>query len=119
MSFSDPAFTLSLLAHSILCAHNLYKNGNKRQHSKWLSDLCSGKKLGGIGMTEPNSGTDVLNMNTNYEVKGDDIILNGSKIYVTNAGVGDMFLVYGRDVNTMNDNSKRKNGISLFAVEKV
>lgn len=118
LSYSDPAFALSLLAHSVLCCHNLYKNGTKSQQSRWLSDLCNGKKIGGIGMTEPNSGTDVLNMCTNYEVKGKDVILNGSKIYVTNTGIGDIFLVYGRDITTMNNKNKRKDGISLFAVEK-
>lgn len=117
MSYSDPAIALSCIAHSILCAHNLNINGSIEQKKRWLPDLCNGNKVGGIAITEPRSGTDVLNMDTHYEKKNNEYILNGSKLYVTNTSYGDMFLVYGRDIKAFDDpSSKRK--ISLFMVEK-
>jgi len=101
LSAADPAFCLSYLAHSMLYVNNLYHNGNHEQKLKWLPDACSGKIIGGMGMSEPNSGTDVLGMTTNAKRDGTDFILNGGKFWITNGCVndkelGDQFLVYAR-----------------------
>ncbi len=59
LSYSDPAFCLSYLAHSMLFVNNLAVNGSKSQLEQYLPDVCSGKKIGGMCMSEPGAGTDV------------------------------------------------------------
>lgn len=101
LSAVDPAFCLSYLAHSLLFANNLYFNGNHEQRQKYLPGACSGELIGGMCMSEPASGTDVLAMKTNAKKEGDHYILNGQKMWITNGSVndtdlGDVFLVYAR-----------------------
>lgn len=102
LSAVDPAFCLSYLAHSLLFANNLYFNGNDEQCQRFLPAACSGDMIGGMCMSEPASGTDVLAMKTNAK-KGEDgqYTLNGQKMWITNGSVndtelGDVFLVYAR-----------------------
>mmetsp|Transcript_11547 Transcript_11547/g.22711 ORF Transcript_11547/g.22711 Transcript_11547/m.22711 type:complete len:419 (+) Transcript_11547:120-1376(+) len=114
LAASDPAFCLSYLAHSLLFVNNLTRNGSEEQKQKWLPDSCSGKIIGGMGMSEPNHGTDVLGLQTSATKDGDDYILKGSKMWITNGCVddntlGDIFLVYART---------GPRAISLFLVEK-
>eukprot|EP01138_Halocafeteria_seosinensis_P012944 gb/GECG01013222.1/.p1 GENE.gb/GECG01013222.1/~~gb/GECG01013222.1/.p1 ORF type:complete len:228 (+),score=19.35 gb/GECG01013222.1/:1-684(+) len=71
LSAVDPAFCLSYLAHSLLFANNLYQNGNDEQCKRFLPGACTGELIGGMCMSEPASGTDVLAMKTNAK-KGDD-----------------------------------------------
>jgi len=116
LSYSDPAFCLAYLAHSMLFVNNLTWNGNEEQKNKFLPDVCSGAKIGGMCMSEPGVGTDVLAMRTTAEKKGDEYVINGSKMWITNGAVsetetGDVFLVYARA-------SEKPNDISLFLVEK-
>jgi isovaleryl-CoA dehydrogenase len=118
MSAADPAFTLSYLAHSMLFVNNLDKNGSEEQKARYLPDACSGAKIGGMCMSEPSAGTDVLGMKTKAEKVGDKWVINGSKMWITNGAVndtdlGDTFLVYAR---TSNDPGY--NNWSLFIVEK-
>ena len=112
LSFSDPGLCLGYLAHSSLFVNNLYHNGNQAQKDKWLRPAISGEIIGGMGMSEANSGTDVLSMKTHAKVDGSGFILNGSKMWITNGcfddnTLGDIFLVY----------AKTDNGLSLFLVE--
>ena len=114
LSASDPAFCLSYLAHSLLFTNNLFFNGNEEQKKKYLPAACSGDVIGGMGMSEPGYGTDVLGMQTQAVRKGDEYILNGQKMWITNAAVddstlGDVFLIYART---------GEKAISLFIVEK-
>eukprot|EP01006_Ploeotia_vitrea_P054018 TRINITY_DN67838_c9_g12_i1.p1 TRINITY_DN67838_c9_g12~~TRINITY_DN67838_c9_g12_i1.p1 ORF type:complete len:406 (+),score=51.85 TRINITY_DN67838_c9_g12_i1:38-1255(+) len=115
LSRSDPAFCLSYLAHSCLFVNNLNVNGSQEQKAKYLPGVCDGSKIGGMCMTEPTVGTDVLGMKTHAEKDSDGSwILNGSKLWITNGAVsdtelGDVFLVYA---NT----GPRQ--LSLFIVEK-
>jgi len=114
LSASDPAFCLSYLAHSLLFTNNLARNGNEEQKQRFLPDACSGEIIGGMGMSEPNYGTDVLGMQTSARKDGDDYILNGAKFWITNGCVddntlGDVFLIYART---------GEKSISLFLVEK-
>ena len=108
------AMALSWVAHDNLCANNLYRNGSEAQRRKWLPDLCSGRKIGCLGLTEPGAGSDALgSMRTTARCEGDEWVLNGSKIYITNGPVADIILVYAKT-----DREKGAKGISAFVVEK-
>jgi isovaleryl-CoA dehydrogenase len=119
MSRMDPAFTLSYLAHSILFVNNLNQNGSEEQKAKYLPSACAGEKVGGMCMSEPGAGTDVLGMSTNatYDEARKGFVINGSKLWITNGTTdkdgetGDVFLVYART-------GPGKTDISLFLVEK-
>ncbi|KAL7550135.1 hypothetical protein ACHAWF_013378 [Thalassiosira exigua] len=103
LSYSDPALCLSYLAHSILFANNLAANGSEEQLARFLPGACDGSKIGGMCMSEPDAGTDVLGMRTGavYDPERDGYVLNGTKMWITNGTLtgketGDMFLVYAR-----------------------
>src|SRR5882762_237153 len=79
------AMALSWVAHDNLCANNIYRNGNEQQRRKCLPDLCAGRKIGALGLTEPGAGSDALgSMRTTARRDGDYYVLNGGKIYITN-----------------------------------
>lgn len=108
------AMALAWVAHDNLCANNIYRNGNDAQRRKYLPDLCSGRKIGALGLTEPGAGSDALgSMRTTARRDGDHYVLNGSKIYITNGPVADVLLVYAKT-----DKDKGAKGISAFIVEK-
>jgi isovaleryl-CoA dehydrogenase len=116
LSFSDPGLCLSALAHSVLFVHNLSHNGNDEQKKKWLPPTVAGDLIGGMAMSEPHVGTDVLGMKTTAVLSSDrkHWILNGQKMWITNGALsdtdlGDVFLVYAKTP---------VGGISLFVVEK-
>jgi isovaleryl-CoA dehydrogenase len=114
LSTSDPGFTLALLAHSILFAQNLAVNGNDEQRARILPKAVTGEWIGGLCMTEPSVGTDVLGMRTTATRQADHYVLSGSKTFITNGGVdertlGDVFIVYA---------ATAAGEISSFLVEK-
>ncbi len=114
LSTSDPGFALAILAHSILFAQNLAVNGNDEQRARILPKAVSGEWIGGLCMTEPGVGTDVLNLATKAIPDGDGYRLTGTKTFITNGGIdaetlGDVFIVYART-------GERE--ISSFLVEK-
>lgn len=100
-------------SHVDLCASNICRNGTPEQKQIFLPELASGKKLGGMAMTEPSAGSDVLAMTTRAVEAGDFFILNGTKTFITNGPVGDLFLVYAKT-----DPQAKGKGISAFVVEK-
>jgi butyryl-CoA dehydrogenase len=100
-------------AHTSLCASPIYEFGTEEQKQKYLVPLAKGEKLGAFGLTEPNAGTDAAGQQTNAVLDGDHYILNGSKIFITNAGYADIYIVMA-----MTDKSKGVKGISAFIVEK-
>lgn len=102
-----------LSAHTSLCASLIDQFGNKDQKERYLSDLATGKKLGAFGLTEPGAGTDAAGQQTVAVLDGDHYILNGSKIFITNGGVAETFIIFA-----MTDKSKGTKGISAFIVEK-
>ncbi|MCQ2969782.1 MAG: acyl-CoA dehydrogenase [Clostridium sp.] len=102
-----------LSAHTSLCASLINENGNAVQKERYLRDLCTGNKLGAFALTEPGAGTDAAGQQTTAILDGDNYILNGSKIFITNGGVADTFIVFA-----MTDKSKGTKGISAFIVEK-
>jgi isovaleryl-CoA dehydrogenase len=114
LSTSDPGFGLAVLAHSFLFCHNLSVNGNDEQCRRLLPKAASGEWIGGMCMTEPEVGTDVLGMRTRAVAHGDAFVIDGVKTFITNGGVdektlGDVFIVYAKT----GDRS-----LSAFLVEK-
>ena len=100
-------------AHTSLCCAPIYENGTEEQKKKYLPDLLAGKKFGAFGLTEPGAGTDASGQRTTAVLDGDEYVLNGSKIFITNAGFADVFVVIA-----MTDRSKGNHGISAFIVER-
>lgn len=89
-------------AHTSLCIWPIFNYGTDAQKDKYLPDLCSGRKLGGFGLTEPNAGSDAAGQQTRAVDMGDHWLINGSKIFITNGGVAETFVVMG-----MTDKSKK------------
>ncbi len=100
-------------AHSSLCCWPIAEYGTEEQKQKYLTKLASGEWLGAFGLTEPGAGTDSAMQKTVAEDKGDHWVLNGSKIFITNAGFAQVFIVMA-----MTDKSLGNKGISAFIVEK-
>lgn len=103
--------TLSYLAHSILCVNNLNENASEAQKRKYLPKLVSGEWIGGMGMTEPGAGSDALGLATRAEKRGGKYVLTGTKTFITNGPVGDVFVIYAKT-------GTGKKDISTFIVEK-
>jgi butyryl-CoA dehydrogenase len=96
-----------------LCAYPIYCFGTEEQRKQYLPDLCSGKKLGAIGITEPNAGSDPASMETTAVDKGDHWVLNGTKAWITNGQAAETFVVFA-----YTDPEQRHKGMSAFIVEK-
>lgn len=102
-----------LSAHTSLCATPIDMFGTEEQKQKYLVPLAKGEKIGAFGLTEPNAGTDAAGQQTTAVLDGDHYVLNGSKIFITNGGVADVFIIFA-----MTDKSQGTRGISAFIVEK-
>ena len=111
MGAVDASTTLSYLAHSILCVNQIGANGSAEQKKKFLPKLISGEWIGGMGMSEPDYGSDALGMKTKAMRQGDHYLLNGTKTWITNGPVGELFYCYART------GDKRKD-ISTFVIER-
>ncbi len=100
-------------AHTSLGSTPIYLFGTEEQKKKYLTPLASGQKLGAFGLTEPGAGTDASGQKTTAVLEGDHYVLNGTKVFITNAGPADIYIVMA-----MTDKSKGNHGISAFIVEK-
>lgn len=100
-------------AHTSLCIAPILENGTPAQKEQYLPSLAKGEKIGAFGLTEPNAGTDAAGQQTIAVLDGDNYILNGSKIFITNAGYADVYIIFA-----MTDRSKGLKGITAFIVEK-
>jgi len=100
-------------AHTSLCCDPIMKYGTNAQKARYLPALAAGKSIGAFGLTEPGAGTDASGQQTKAVLAEDYYILNGSKIFITNAGPADIYVVFA-----MTDKSKGIKGISAFIVEK-
>ncbi|MGE5708188.1 MAG: acyl-CoA dehydrogenase [Bacteroidota bacterium] len=100
-------------AHTSLCAAPIYEWGTEEQKQAFLVPLAKGEKLGAFALTEPNAGTDAGSQQTIATLDGDEYVLNGSKIFITNAIYADTYVVMA-----MTDKSKGTRGISAFIVPK-
>jgi isovaleryl-CoA dehydrogenase len=108
LSYSDPGFALGYLAHALLFINNFYYAGNAEQHRRFLPRALSGELIGAMGMTEPSVGTDVLGMHTVARKRGDRYVINGRKIFITNAPEAGVFCFY----------AKLDDRITTFVVER-
>ena len=100
-------------AHTSLGCWPIYRYGTEEQKQKYLVPLAKGEKLGAFGLTEPNAGTDAAGQQTVAILDGDKYILNGTKIFITNGGQADVYIIFA-----MTDRTKGTRGISAFIVEK-
>ena len=100
-------------AHTSLCCWPILKFGTEEQKQKYLVPLARGEKLGAFALTEPSAGTDASMQKSTAVLDGDSYILNGSKIFITNAGAADVFIVFA-----MTDKEQGTRGISAFIVER-
>jgi len=113
VSRASASVGLSYGAHSNLCINQLSRNGTDAQKRRYLPDLISGAHVGGLAMSEPGSGSDVVSMRTRAERRGDRYVLNGSKMWITNGTVAETLVVYAKT-----DPDAGSRGITAFIVEK-
>ncbi len=99
-------------AHTSLCMAPIMEHGTEEQKMKYLPKLASGEWIGAFGLTEPNAGTDAAGQQTTAVLDGDEWVLNGNKIFITNAGPAHVYIVIA-----MTDKSMKTKGISAFIVE--
>lgn len=110
---ADDGVGITLSASVSLCAWPIYAFGTEDQKQKFLVPLATGEKLGAFGLTEPNAGTDAGSQQTVAMKDGDHYIINGSKIFITNAGEAETYIVFA-----MTDKTKGMRGITAFIMEK-
>ncbi|WP_448384349.1 acyl-CoA dehydrogenase family protein [Desulfosoma sp.] len=113
MSRICPGLAMTYAAHSNLCMNNIHKNANEKLKEKYLPPMVRGEKIGALGLTEPNAGSDAMSLRTRAERKGDKYILNGTKMFITNGPIADVMLVYAKTAP-----ERGAKGISAFIVEK-
>lgn len=113
LSKVDDAVAAGYASSISLCAWPIWKFGTEEQKKKYLTPLAEGTKLGAFGLTEPNAGSDAARQQSMAVRKGDHYILNGSKIFITNGGEADIYVVFA-----MTDKTKGTKGISAFILEK-
>lgn len=113
LSKVDDGIGVTLSATVSLCAWPIYAYGTEEQKQKYLRPLLEGKHIGAFGLTEPNAGTDAGAQQSVAVLNGDHYILNGSKIFITNGGEAETYVIFA-----MTDKSKGMRGISAFILEK-
>lgn len=104
---------VTLSAHVSLASWPIYKFGTEEQKQKYLRPLAEGKKIGAYGLTEPGSGSDAAAMKTTAVRQGDHYLLNGNKIFITNGGEAEIYIVFA-----VTDPAKKHKGVSAFILEK-
>lgn len=113
ISRASASVGLSYGAHSNLCMNQLRRWGSEQQKKRFLPNLCSGEFLGALAMSESGAGSDVMGMRTTANREGDHYVLNGTKMWITNAPEADMVIVYAKT-----DPAAGSKGVSAFLVEK-
>ncbi len=107
-----------LSAHTSLCVAPIFEYGTEEQKQKYLPKLCSGEWLGSFGLTEPGAGTDAQGQQTTAVDAGDHWVLNGSKIFITNAGYSDVFIIIAITGEVTDRRGRKQKEISAFIVER-
>lgn len=105
---------VTLSAHLSLCANPIYLFGTEEQKEQFLVPLARGEKLGAFGLTEPSAGSDAGGTKTTAVRDGDEWIVNGTKIFITNAGDAETYVIFART----DKEAQKHHGISAFIVEK-
>ena len=110
---ASASVSLSYGAHSNLCVNQIKLNGTDAQRAKYLPDLCSGRAVGALAMSEEGAGSDVVSMKLRAEKRGDGYVLNGNKYWITNAPDADTLVVYAKT-----DPDAGSKGITAFIIER-
>ena len=107
-------------AHTSLCCAPIFENGTEEQKQKYLPKLCSGEWIGAFGLTEPGAGTDAQGQQTTavLDESGENYILNGSKIFITNAGYAHVFVVMAITGTRTDKRGRTSKEITAFIVER-
>lgn len=104
-------------AHTSLCCDPILTYGTEEQKQKYLPDLASGRKIGAFGLTEPGAGTDAQGQQTKAVLEGDEWVLNGSKIFITNGKEADVYVIFAI-TGMIEKRGRMTKEISAFIVEK-
>jgi isovaleryl-CoA dehydrogenase len=113
ISRASASVGLSYGAHSNLCVNQIYLNGSPEQKQKYLPKLISGDYVGALAMSESNSGSDVVSMQLQARLEGNNYILDGTKMWITNGPDADVLVVYAKT-----DKHAASKGITAFLIEK-
>jgi isovaleryl-CoA dehydrogenase len=113
VSRASASVGLSYGAHSNLCVNQIRRNGSEEQKRRYLPKLISGEHVGSLAMSEAGSGSDVVSMSTRAERRGSCFVLNGTKMWITNAPASEVFVVYAKT-----DPAAGPRGITAFIIEK-
>ena len=113
LSRASASVGLSYGAHSNLCVNQIFRQGTAAQKKKYLPDLVSGKAIGALAMSEHNAGSDVVSLQLKAEQNGDEYVLNGSKMWITNGPDANTYVIYART-----DARAGPKGITAFIVER-
>jgi butyryl-CoA dehydrogenase len=105
---------VTLSAHTSLAGWPLYKFGTEEQKQAFLRPMAKGKKIGAYGLTEPSSGSDAAGMKTTAKLDSDRYVINGSKIFITNGGEAEIYIVFA----VTDPEAPKHKGITAFIVEK-
>jgi acyl-CoA dehydrogenase len=107
-------FSITVLVHTDLATPYVLQFGTEDQKARWLPAMASGELLTAIGVTEPDAGSDVAAIRTTARRDGEDFVLNGTKMFITNGGIADLVFIAAKTDST----AKGSRGISIFAVER-
>jgi isovaleryl-CoA dehydrogenase len=113
ISRASASVGLSYAAHSNLCLNQIRLNGTESQKQQYLPALCSGEHVGALAMSEPSAGSDVVSMRLRAERQGEDFVLNGNKMWITNGPDANVYVIYART-----DPEAGSKGITAFIVER-
>jgi len=113
ISRASASVGLSYGAHSNLCVNQIHRNGTEEQKTQYLPKLISGEHVGALAMSEPGAGSDVVSMQLHAKLDGEDYVLNGNKMWITNGPDADVLVVYAKT-----DPDAGSRGITAFLVEK-
>ncbi|MEH6957741.1 acyl-CoA dehydrogenase [Neobacillus drentensis] len=112
LSRVDASIGVTLSAHTSLGGWPVYKFGTEEQKQQYLRPMAQGEKIGAYALTEPGSGSDAGAMRTTARLEGDHYVLNGSKIFITNGGYADIYIVFA-----LTDPAQKTKGATAFIVE--
>jgi alkylation response protein AidB-like acyl-CoA dehydrogenase len=113
LSRVDGSIGLIVASHTSLCSNHIYTAGTEAQRDRFLKPLARGENLGAWGLTEPNAGSDASGTQTSAVLDGEAWVLNGSKIFITQGSVADVYVIMAAT-----DKSQKQHGISAFIVER-
>jgi butyryl-CoA dehydrogenase len=113
VSKQDASTGITISVHTSLCCGSIFEFGNEEHKQTWLRPLIDGSKIGCFGLTEPNAGSDASEQQTRAVLNDGHYVINGSKVFTTNAGIADTFLVFA-----VTNKEMKTRGISAFIVPK-